>query len=285
MIDEPLPPPNGGQRRYTEADLEVLHTVGPPRLFVRTQGSGPLILFLHGIGGNSSNWRAQLQAFGPAGFRAAAWDARGYGRSDDNRGSLHFTDFVDDVARALDHFGEERAHLVGLSMGGRIALVFAHRHPERVASLTLADTSAGAVPDPAKIEAFLAKRLAPMMEGKTPGDIAPQLVEEIAGPNASAEARAELLASHQTLERWTYVQTLRAVTAFHDFPSFESIQVPTLVIVGSEDRIARPEHARVMAERIPNARLVVLEGAGHVSNVEQPAAFNAALASFLNGLP
>lgn len=254
---------------------------GHPRLALRTLGGGSLVLFLHGIGGNASNWSAQLGAVAAAGFTAAAWDGRGYGDSDDDEGSLAFDDFVADVGRVLDHFGGSPAHLVGLSMGGRIAMVFAARYPGRVLSLTLADTSAGAAPDPAKVEAFLATRLAPLMAGQTIADIAPGLVEALAGPNATPVQRETLLASHLALRADSYIATLRAITAFDAFPPFEAIAVPTLVIVGSDDRIAPPDHARRIADAIPGARLVVIEGAGHVSNIEAPGAFNAALLAFL----
>jgi len=100
-----------------------------------------LLLFLHGIRGNRRNWRRQLEFFSRH-FRAAAWDARGYGESEDYEGPLRFDEhFTADVLRAADHFGAGKFHLVGLSMGGRIARNFALRHPERLRSLVLAGTS------------------------------------------------------------------------------------------------------------------------------------------------
>ena len=97
---------------------------------------------MHGIGGNRTNWHDQLPAFG-ARYRAVAWDARGYGLSDDYDGPLSYDDFCGDILRVLDHFGARKAHLVGLSMGGFIAQDFYAHHPERVASLVLADTRPG----------------------------------------------------------------------------------------------------------------------------------------------
>ena len=99
------------------------------------------MLFLHGIGGNRHNWDRQVAAFSTR-YRAAAWDARGYGDSDDYAGPLDFADFWRDLERVLDQLSEKRAHLVGLSMGGRIARDFALQRPHRVASLTLAKSSA-----------------------------------------------------------------------------------------------------------------------------------------------
>src|SRR5690606_4285874 len=100
------------------------------------------LVFLHGIGGNKRNWHDNLEVFGRY-WHAVAWDARGYGESDDYEGPLAFTSYADDLIRVLDHFGAEKAHIVGLSMGGRIAMDFADRYPHRLLSLTLCDTHTG----------------------------------------------------------------------------------------------------------------------------------------------
>jgi pimeloyl-ACP methyl ester carboxylesterase len=252
---------------------------GPPDIAVEVAGTGPLLVFLHGVGGNRHNWADQLAHFARR-FTAIAWDARGYGDSDDAP-DRQFTDFADDLARVITHFGGP-AHLVGLSMGGRIALDCWRRYPHLVASLTLADTSAGAPPSPEKLEAFMALRRKPLLEdGKTPADIAPGIVASIAGPAITPAAHARLIASHAALRPLAYLDTLAAVTRFTDFPPFDGITVPVLVIVGEHDRVATPDYAASMAAAIPGARLHVIPGAGHVSNIEAPAAFNAALDSFL----
>jgi len=117
--------------------------VGPaPRLAVSVAGDGPFVLFLHGIRGNRQNWTAQVEAFSPR-FRAAAWDARGYGDSDDYPGPLHFEHFSGDVLRVAEHFDVKKMHLVGLSMGGRIARNVALHFPERLKSLSLVSTTPG----------------------------------------------------------------------------------------------------------------------------------------------
>ena len=107
-----------------------------PRIAVDHMGEGKLVVFMHGIGGNRTNWHDQLPELGRH-FRAASWDARGYGMSDDYEGPLDFHDFARDLNRVLDHFGARKAHLVGLSMGGLIAMDFNALFPERVATLTM----------------------------------------------------------------------------------------------------------------------------------------------------
>ena len=167
--------------------MSTLHRIpGTPALAVDIAGHGPLALFMHGIGGNRGNWRAQLPVFAPH-FSCVAWDARGYGDSDDYAGALAFDDFVDDVLRVLDHFGAERAHLVGLSMGGRIAMRTALLHPGRVATLTLLDTHEGfEALSPEQRRAFVNSRRAPLLAGKQPSDIADAVARSLVGPKATA---------------------------------------------------------------------------------------------------
>ncbi|MFL0670237.1 MAG: alpha/beta fold hydrolase [Erythrobacter sp.] len=249
---------------------------------VDVRGAGETLLFLHGIGGNARNWAAQLDHFAGR-YQAAAWDARGYGMSGGAVG--RFAQFADDAAAVIDALGAP-AHVVGLSMGGRIALDLAHRYRDRVRSLTLANTSAGSpeTAAPEKVAAFLAARLKPLLEeGLTPADIAETIVSAIAGPNIAPEAREALLESHRLLHKEGYIAAMRAVTGFTEFPDFAVIDVPTLVITASEDRVAPPAHARMMARTIPGARLVEIAGAGHISNLEAPEAFNTALGKFLDG--
>jgi 3-oxoadipate enol-lactonase len=265
------------------AQVITTERAGPqPSLCIDRAGEGPLVLFLHGIGGNRLNWTRQLRTLSDD-FLAVAWDARGYGASEGYDGPLAMSDLSDDVIRVLDHVGQRKVHLVGLSLGGRIALDAWRRFPERVASLTLCDTSAGSkeTQDPARIAAFLAKRREPLLNGETPATLASTLVEEIIGPNATTAARAELTASLAALHTDSYLKTLEMATRFTNFPDFATIDVPTLVVVGSEDRIAPPHVARAMAEAIPGAELTVIERAGHISNVEAPDAFNSVVGSFL----
>lgn len=258
-------------------------SIGPaPRLAVEWCGSGPLVLMLHGIGGNRGNWRHQFAALGGR-FTSAAWDARGYGDSDDYEGPLDFADFRADVLRVIEAFGVERAHLVGMSMGGRIAIDFAGRHADRVASLVLADTSAGSseTASPERVEQFLSARKKPLLEGKTPADIAPHVGKGLVGRSCSPETWSEVIASLSALHTDSYLKTLDTVTRYTAFPDTATIAVPALVIVGEDDTIATPAFARSMAERLPQGEFALLERTGHLSNMENPREFNAALVAFL----
>jgi 3-oxoadipate enol-lactonase len=256
--------------------------VGPaPRLALSVAGSGPLVVLLHGIGGNRSHWDDQLAALAPE-FTAVAPDSRGYGDSDDCDGPLAFADLADDVRRVLDRFGAERAHVVGLSLGGRVAREFCLRHPARAATLVLANTHAGfdSLP-PEHVEAFLAARRGPFLAGKSPRELAPELARGVLGRSASERARERLLASLGALRKDGYLKTLEASVREDRGAPVERIAVPTLVITSDEDAVYPPATADAMARRIPGARLAVIAGAGHVSNLEQPAAFDAAVLAFL----
>jgi 3-oxoadipate enol-lactonase len=255
---------------------------GPVPLAYERAGAGPLVVFLHGIGGNRGNWTAQLDALADR-FCAVAWDARGYGSSGDGPEPLHFADFADDLVRLLDHLGAERAHLVGLSMGGMIAQDMAARHGGRLATLTLVDSSSGfgGVRQAARDE-FLARRLEPLERGLTPADIAPGLVDVLVSAQASAVVREQIRASVAALRTRPYVQALHAIVTTDFRPVLAGIAVPTLVIVGDEDQVTPPASSQELAGAIPGAELVTIPGAGHLSNLDRPDAFEAALRAFLD---
>ena len=245
---------------------------GKPRIAVASAGRGPLVLFLHGIGGNRNHWQHQLAFFSQNGFTAAAWDARGYGDSDDYEGALQFEDFTSDLSRVLDHLGEQEANLVGLSMGGRIARNFALAQPGRVRTLTLANTSPGFdALSPEEVLKFVEER-----EHRSAESAA-----RLLGSRARPGAHAALLASFHALRNDSYRKTLEASVAQDRAAPLEKLAVPTLVITGDEDRVYPPELAERMARRIPGAKLVVIADCGHLSNLEQPERFNDVLLDFL----
>src|SRR5882724_13253067 len=258
------------------------HTDGPVSIAYDIAGSGPLVVFLHGIGGNRTNWDGQLEHFSNR-FCAVTWDACGYGASSDPPQTLKFSDFADDLRRLLDHLKAERAHLVGLSMGGMIVQDFYGRYPERVATLALVDTSSGfgGVPEEVRRD-FLARRLDPLEKGLTPADIAPGVVEVLVGKGASAAVREQMRASMAALRTASYKQALHAIVTT-DFRSvLPKITVPTLVIVGEEDIVTPPSASEFLAKNTPGAMLVKIPGAGHLTNLERPEVFHAALEPFLD---
>ncbi len=263
-------------------DIETIFVEGAPRLAVDRAGSGPLVFFLHGIGGNRKNWTGQIEALSDS-FHTVAWDARGYGDSDDYDGALDFGHFAEDALRVLDRFGAERAHFVGLSMGGRISQDFHARFPERVATLVLCDTRADFQDSmtPEKRAEFIRLRQAPLKAGKEPRDIADALVESLVAPGADESARQRLWNSIAALHKDSYLKTIEASLSFDRSAEIDRIRVPTLLIYGEHDTLTPPAIGRALHERIAGSEFVEMEGAGHLTNIERPEAFNAALLAFL----
>ena len=248
---------------------------GAPRIAGDRAGNGPLFLFMHGIGGNRGNWRDQLPAFA-AHFACVSWDARGYGASDDYEGPLAFDDFVNDVLRVLDHFGANRAHLVGLSMGGRIAMRTALLHPARIATLTLVDTHEGFEAfSPAQRQAFVDSRRAPLLAGKEPRDIADAVARSLVGPQARPDHLQQLVDSIAALHKDSYIKSLQATVDQVVVGDIATIRAPAHFIVGADDRLTPVAMHHEMATKMGGAPVSVLPNAGHLSNIENAEAFNA----------
>lgn len=259
---------------------------GFPGLAYDECGRGDPVILLHGIGGNRTNWTDQLPALGER-HRAVAWDARGWGDSDDYPGPLEFADFSCDLVRLMDHLGVARADLVGLSMGGFVAQDFAMRFPHRVRSLVLADTSRGPMADhgPQWVEEFLAARKVPLLAGRSTADIAPAVARSLAGRAATPAHVQRLHDSIAALHKDSYLKAMDTVTRYAIPARHDAIAVPVLVVVGADDALTPPDAAKRLADAIPGARLEVIADAGHLSNIEQPDAFNRLVLDFLAARP
>jgi pimeloyl-ACP methyl ester carboxylesterase len=159
---------------------------------------------------------------------------------------------------------------------------FYARFPERVATLVLADTSSGfgGVSEAAQRD-FLSRRLDPLERGLTPADIAPGLVDVLVAKQAPAAVRERLRASLAALRTESYKQALHAIVTTDFRTVLPRITVPTLVLVGEEDIVTPLAASEFLVQQIPGASLVKIPGAGHLTNLEQPAAFHAALMAFL----
>ncbi len=265
------------------ASIVTRHIPGKPGLAVDQAGKGELVLFMHGIGGNRTNWTEQVREFGDR-FLAVAWDARGYNGSEDYDGPLDFSDFARDILRVLKFYGRKKLHLVGLSMGGRIAQDFHALHPGNVATLTIVASFTGFEKfTPAEREKFLSLRLKPLAEdGKEPRDIAPTVARTLSSPNATEPQVQRLVASISALHKESYIKTLRATTSFDRSAALDKIAVPTLLVFGECDTLTTPAMGREMHARIKGSRLVVVPDAGHLVNIEQPEAFAQAVLPFLS---
>lgn len=238
------------------------------------------IVLLHGLGGSRLSWEPQLAGLAVA-HRVVAWDLPGYGASAPIEGAATFDALADAVASFVGLLQESAVHLVGISFGGMIAQYTAARHPSLVASLTLLATSPAFGLDGTKPDEWRAARLAPLDEGLEPVDIAERVLGGLAGPHLSAEAMAGQVAA---MGRITGAALRRSIDCLitHDSRSLlPTITAPTLCIVGELDDETPPSYAMSVADLVPGARLAVIEGAGHLLNVEAPDAVNDAIADHI----
>lgn len=236
------------------------------------------MVFLHAFPLNAGMWRPQVEALPDRTVLAPQFPGFG-GRA---QGEASLDAFARAVLADMDAAGVERAVVVGLSMGGYVAFRLHALAPERVAALVLADTRAGADDDAgrgrradqaarARAEgvAWLADAMLPALLGATTRAERPEAVAETRRLIAAADAEG-------------VARALEAMAARPDSgPRLAEIAVPVLALAGDEDTLTPVAEARRIAEGVPDGRLVVLPGAGHLSNIETPDAFNEALLSFL----
>ena len=262
------------------------HRIGPdPYISVNECGEGELLILMHGIGGNKRNWVTNIEVFGKY-FKTVAWDARGYGDSDDYPGDLQFSDFGDDLNRVLDYYGVEKAHLLGLSMGGRIAFSFCKKYSHRISSLILCDTHKGFKHfTKEQQEEFIRLRKEPLLAGKEPKDIAPVVAKTLIGRSENTHTFDALVDSMGRLHKDSYIKSIEASVRGDHTDILHQIKAPTLVVVGELDRLTSPELAKDIADQIPGAKFEIIKDAGHLSNIENPDDFNSVVLDFLMSLP
>lgn len=250
-----------------------------------TGGGGPALVLLHGFPFDRSMWRGQAEALGGE-FRVVAPDLRGLGETSAGDGAVTIEAMAEDVAALADELSLGRVVLGGLSMGGYVAFEFMRRFPGRVRALVLADTRPQADDEGGRrareenARRALTEGMAPIVDSMLPKLLSAETRER--GGGVPERVRAMMLGTSPA----GAAAALRAMAARRDQTELlPSINVPTLLLVGSDDSITPPADAEAMRAKIGGSRLVVLEGAGHLSNVERPEEFNRALVEFLRGLP
>lgn len=242
-------------------------------------GSGEAVLLLHAFPLSGAMWRPQVTALRER-YRVIVPDLRGFGGTDAPPGAYSMDQHADDAAALLEYLGVARAAVVGLSMGGYIAFAFWRRHRDKVAALVLADTRAGADSAEGKAGREANARLA---EEEGAAAIADKLIPGLVAPDAPQAVRDELRALVLANSPEGIAGALRGMAARPDStPDLAGIGVPTLVIVGAEDGLTPPAEAERIHAEVAGSALVQLDGAGHLSSLERPEAFNDAVRAFLD---
>jgi pimeloyl-ACP methyl ester carboxylesterase len=248
-------------------------------------GSGQTVLLLHGYPFNRSMWREQAEALS-ASNRVITPDLRGHGETTVTvEPPATMEEMARDVAALLDKLDIRRVTLGGLSMGGYVALAFYRRFPLRVRALVLADTRPQADTEEARRNR---EEQAQMILKEGMGSIADGFLKKVLTPVTFSD-KPETVERVREMILQTDAQgaasALRGMAARHDQTDFlETIFVPTLILVGSEDQLTPPADAELMRREIRGSRLSIIEGASHLSNLERPIEFNRALLDFLSAL-
>lgn len=239
------------------------------------------VVFLHGIGGAARVWTPQLAAFAAAGFRPVALDLPGYGA----RPALDRMDFDElaaDLEATVDRMGLDRPVLVGHSMGGMIVQTALRRRRDGYRAAVLSGTSpAFGNPQGDFQKQFVAERLDPLDAGGTMPELAAAIIDGMLGPAPDPEGRALAIACMGATPAATYRAAVRCLVGFDERANLPQIRLPVLCLAAEHDRNAPAPMMERMAQKIPGARYVCLPGLGHLPNLEDAAAFNAAVLGFL----
>jgi 3-oxoadipate enol-lactonase len=250
------------------------------RIYWDEQGQGDPVLMIMGLGWASALWHRSRPALSGR-YRTIALDNRGVGRSDVPPGPYPISLMAADAAAVLDAGGVESAHVFGMSMGGMIAQEFALAYPRRVRSLILGSTAAGG-PNAVRAEQEVLDLLT--RRGMSPDEYIEAINPYIYDPGTSRERLKEDMVLRK--QWWPnpagHLAQLQGIMAWEAYSRLEQITAPTLVVHGESDRLVPAANGRLIAGRIPNAKLVMIPQASHILATDQPDATHQAVLAFLS---
>lgn len=261
------------------------------RLNYEVKGEGPAVVLLHAGIADLRMWDEQVAAWSPK-FKVIRYDLRGFGRSSMPEG---FFSHAEDLRGLLDHLGVSRAHVVGISNGGRVAIEFAIRYPLRTAGLVLAAPALGGFEWTDAMVAYGERGDKLAEKGDLDAVVALDLATWVAGPHRKLEAVDPAVRERMremirgANERWA--DQIKGTAQWLDPPAatrLRTVKAPTLVLVGDKDMADMISIADLIEKRVAGARKVVFPGVAHMLSLERPALFNKMVAEFLEragGLP
>jgi pimeloyl-ACP methyl ester carboxylesterase len=239
------------------------------------------LVLLHAFPLGAEMWRPQLQA-APEGWRVVAPDLAGFGGTADHSGRPSIDDFAHDLDDLAHHLGLRHFVLGGLSMGGYAVFAYLRLNPSRVKGILLADTKSGADTPQARDGR---QKMLDLVASKGVAGVADEMVPKLVGPTTQRVAVGTVSHVRAMIEANSAEGVSRSIQRLRDrpdaTPQLARANIPALVIVGEEDGITPVAEARAMANALPEATLAVLPGAGHLSNLEAPDGFHAALLPWL----
>lgn len=242
-------------------------------------GDGEPIVFVHGAGGSHDNWHPQVKYFSDR-FRVVTYDVRGHGRSGGSERKYSCALFADDLNALLTALHLEKPVVCGLSLGGMISQEYAVKYQSNLAGLVLADTAVAAaltVSDKLQKWMFPPSLVKWYIRRKDPEEYARWSFKYF---NMNDEVRDYLIQEQMRMNQKEFLKLMDAIYGFK-LLDLASIKVPTLVVLGENERKAVFPHADKMIELIEDSKKVIISGAGHASNLENPIEFNRALKEFL----
>lgn len=246
--------------------------------------TGLPVVFIHGFPFSKEMWKPQIDALKKDHY-LITYDVRGHGASDVGDGQYTVECFVDDLIGLLDHVKVSRAVVVGLSMGGYIALRAIERNPERFRALVLCDTRSEADGNEGKIKRAQQAKTVKSGGMKKFAETFLKAVFHEATFQTNPQAVEMIRDMIERSSPLAVAGTLTALAARTDTTSsLYNIKVPTLIVVGKHDMLTPPSASHAMKEKIPSAALHIIPGAAHLSNLENPEEFNARLEKFLKAI-
>ena len=260
--------------------------IGSHSLYYEIIGQGHPLVMIRGVGSNLDHWYDQVPALSEK-YQLLVFDNRGIARSSDPGGPFSTRDMAADTTALMDAVGIEKAHVLGYSMGGMIAQEMALNDPQRVAGLILVATDCGislrikAKPEASRLFSEMIRlgtdeakaAAAGCLFAKQTVDRKPEVIQRYTEVSQRFPTSQKMLA-----KQWA------AVTRHDACNRLQNISSPTLAVTGSEDVLIPPQNAALLAEKIPDAQMIAIDGGGHLFLIEQPRQFNDAVIKFLKGL-
>lgn len=247
-----------------------------------SHGTGPAIIFLHGVGSGKEGFANQIDPVVAHGWHFIAIDAPGFGKTPFPK-EPGFRSHVDAVLGVMDHLDIASAVLCGHSLGGMTAQEIAALVPDRVSGLILSATSpAFGRPDGDFQKKFLQERFAPFENGVTMPEFARMFAPKLVGPKPAPTAIDEIVDVMQAVSIDAYRSAMHTITTFDRRANLPNIKIPTLLIAGGLDKNSPAPMMQKMAGKISAAQYVELPQTGHMAPIENPEGFNLNLVEFIN---